>query len=366
MADAFNQTIGSLWIGEPGGAASNFAVDANNDGVGWHFQPDSADAITHLGFRYGARTGTPPTYSIRIESPDASGLPDGTDVGGGSPTAVTFTPPADASINGLWQWKALTNSYTPTRGQFLIATIRYSSGTIDGSNNSSFSTHFAGGFGNLTTYPPPLTLTAGTWAKFATAGRTSIGWRTAGGRFGFVSTGVYNTAIATTGHRQAMHMTLPAGHGDTFQVRGMQLVMTTPIAANAVKFGIWDAAGTELQGIQLDSDFCASAASRRGIEINFDETTLATLSYGTKYYYGVEVVSSASIVLTGLQLQEADDRYGWPGGTDRGLSTWTGASWADTDTVIPIVVPKLADITEPTGGGSPYFMGFHPIESGGA
>lgn len=359
MADAANLSLGSFWIGAPDGAATNFAVDSSTDGIAFGFQAENTDAITHLGFRYGARTGTCPTYSIRLESQDATtGFPDGTDIGGGSATAATFTPPADTTWNNTIQWVALTNPYTPTRGQFLMATIRYSSGTVDASNNSSFATHMNSGFGNTQTYPIALSLASGTWAKITNTLSVAYGYRTATARYGGFRIGSFNTAISTTGHRHAMHWTPPAGHGDTFQVGKMQLVLTTPNAANAVKFGIWNAAGTALQDIQFDSDYLASNGTRRGVEIVFDESSLATLSYGTKYYFGIEVVGSASIVLAGLQLQEAADRAMWPMSTTRGFSVWDGASWTDNDTVLPSVMPMLADITEPTGGGGGMLI--HP------
>jgi hypothetical protein len=137
-------------IANGGGSVSftNFTINSSAgtaDIVVWCFQADTTDAITDLGFRYGARTGTPPTYRISLQGASTSGIgPDGTVLGGGSPASQTFTPPADTSINGLWQWKTLANSYTPTRGQFLCSVIEYSSGTIDGSNNSSFTKEAAG------------------------------------------------------------------------------------------------------------------------------------------------------------------------------------------------------------------------------
>src|SRR5690349_18160435 len=68
-----------------------------------------ADTWTHVGFRYGARTGTPVQHKTGLQTPDASGNPDGTYLGGGSPASGTFTPPADATWDGTWQWVALAN-----------------------------------------------------------------------------------------------------------------------------------------------------------------------------------------------------------------------------------------------------------------
>src|SRR5688572_26797065 len=200
MADALRLIVNnSAGVDAAFQTATNVSLDASNDGVGWVFQANSADAITHLGFRYGARTGTPPTYRISLQSPTAAGgLPDGTVLGGGSPASGTFTPPADATWDGTWQWVALTNSYTPSRGQLLVSAIEHSSGTVDGSNFSSF-TRQVTGFRMDDGFPYSCILTAGTWAKST---MPCFGYRTANGRYGYIGQSAYATNTAgTNGHR---------------------------------------------------------------------------------------------------------------------------------------------------------------------
>ena len=347
MADANRISLLSHAAMTTPGSITNHVVDASNEGFAFVFQPGITDPITHLGYRYGARTGTPPTYSMRLESVDGSGVPDNTDVGGGSATAVTFTPPADTSIDGLWQWMTLTNSYTPTsRGQLLAGVIRYSSGTIDGSNNSSFSRQFATHF-STTGFPYHCTNTGGTWTK-QTSGILG-GWRTASGRYGYIGQSAFATnTAATSGHQSGMYFTLPSGHGDTFKVLGVRGPITLGPGGGSAKIVLTASDGTVLQDITIDSDHVAGGALQVSAFF-FDESTLSTLSYGTKYYIMLESTGSA-VGTRGIVLAESEDREAYPNGLNRGLVTYNGSSYTESDLTLPFLDLILADITEPAGG----------------
>lgn len=337
------------------GAISNVTLSASNSGIGWIFQANSTDAITHLGFRYGLRTGTPPTYSIRLESSDASGNPDNTDVGGGSATAATFTPPASTAWDGTWQWVALTNSYTPTLGQFLYSTIRYSSGTIDGSNNGSFGQSYASisSAADGRTFPAVNNLSGGTWTKSAT-NVPLFGYRTANGRYGQIALSEYQTATANTAtHKSGMYFTLNSGFGSSFKLAGISGLMKMGAAGGSCKVGCWQTDGTELASVTIDGDFPGSVGGPNIYgEAYF--TTQPTLNYGTKYYVGVECVSG-TVAVNGISFTEAADRAWLPNGTNRGLMTYNG-SFTETDTTVPLIDLILADITVPSGSTS-YVIG---------
>lgn len=338
------------------GSVTNHVVDASTEGIAFPFQALSADPITHVGFRYGARTGTPPTYLARLEGLDSGGLPDNADVGGGSATAVTFTPPADASIDGLWQWYALTNAYTPSRGQFLCGVIRYSSGTIDGSNNSSFSRSTATSPVGVRGWPYSLTNTAGTWSK--NAAPPIGGWRTASGRFGYIYQSTYTTATANTAtHKSGMYFTLPSGLGTSYQILGLSFVGDMGIATGSCKVGIWSTDGTERQIVTVDSDHLGAAPGNADniTSITFSNANLYDFLYGTKYYAGIEVVSGA-VGVNGLVLAEAADRSAYPMGTQRGLVTYNG-SFTETDTVLPLMDLIFNSTAIPTGGGGGFIIG---------
>ena len=343
MADALSQSLGN-WYGYRAAiaGATNFGIAASTSAWAAVFESEISVAITHLGFRYGARTGTPPTYAIALEGVDTGGLPDGTDVGGGSPTSATFTPPASTAWNGTWQWVALTNSYTPTRGQRLCATIRYSSGTIDASNTSSFTRELANTTGT-TSMPYMGTMTASVWTRQSAA--HIFGYRTASGRYGQPGTGVYSTSTSTSGNRKAIKFVLPSGHGSTFQVAGANLVIGNLAAASSSIFGLWNGAGTALQSVTRDSDQSPIVGTTGATRFLFTESTLATLSYGTAYYIGLESVSSSAVAVCGIQLDNAADRSAYPNGTNCCLSTWDGSTWTDDTTVVMQCDLILADST---------------------
>lgn len=336
-------------------SANNHVVDASNEGLGWVFQPFNADSITHIGFRYGARTGTPPVYSVALESADGTGLPDGTDIGGGTPTLKTFTPPASAAWDGLWQWVALTNSYTPTRGQILAAIIRYSSGTIDGSNNSSF-TRNLGNHGLLNAFPYNVTNSGGTWSKVAQG--PTFGWRTASGRYGWIGQAAYSTATANTaGHRALMKFRLPSGEATSYKLVGISGQVKAGGASGSYKLILTDSSGTILQETTFDADIDANVAAMAARVLFFDDSPLQDLTYGTDYYVGLQVISG-TVSVGGITLAEAADRESYPNGLNRCLGTATGGAITDNTLVMPVIELIVDEVTPASGGGgSALFLG---------
>jgi hypothetical protein len=329
-------------------SANNHVVDASTEGVGWVFQPFNADPITHIGFRFGARTGTPPTYQIELETVDGTGLPTGTDVGGVSPTLATFTPPASTAWDGTWQWIALTNSHTPTRGQVIAAVIRYSSGTIDGSNNASFTRNLAN-HGFITGFPYCLTNSAGTWSKIATG--PTFGWRTASGRYGWIGTLAYATASANTaGHRILAKFKLPSGEASSYKVIGMAGQFKPGAGSGSCKMILTDSSGTILQETTFDSDQDANVNAVGGRLMYFDDTSLQDLTYGTDYYIGLEVISG-TVTIGGISLAEAADRESYPNGLNRCLGTATGGAITDNTLVMPAIEIIVDEITPASGSG---------------
>lgn len=339
---------------------SNHTVDANNDGIAFEIQARDTNPITHIEFRYGARTGTPPTFVATLEGKSATtGFPDGTDVGGGSPTAKTFTPPADATWDGTQQAVALTNAYTPTRGQILMATIRYSSGTIDASNLSTFTTHSGtlNVSGSAWRFPVGYRLTAGTWAGQAAQGLGAF--RTASSRYGMIFENVYNTRSASTvGHRQAAKFTLPAAIANTKTIKGARILASIAGATGKNPLlKLWSASAA-LQDFTLDSDW-ASNNSYGVYEVLFDEATLSALTWGTPYYLGLEVADAVNggVILNGLQLDDAADLSAYAGGSNAHFATYNGSAWSDDTTVYPFFELILDDITGNSGSSGGIVIG---------
>jgi hypothetical protein len=325
-----------------------FTIDATTEKMAMVFVAQASDTITHLGFKYGIRTGTPPTYRISLQALDTSGNPDGTILGGGSPASATFTPPADTTWNNTWQWVALSNSFAITLGTLYAVVVDYSSGTCNAGNNSSFvySTSAGGSFDRWGT-GYGLTNT-GSWAK-AVPG--PFGYKSAGSVYGLPIQAQTTSTVGTNGHRAACKFTLPTNFASTFQVAGFRIRTDSESAAGSNKYGIWNAAGTALQDLTLDSDAHVSPANtNRGAWIYFDEGTLATLNAGTAYYYGIERVGSSCGLVT-WDFASSGDLTAMPWQGDAILSTWNGSAWSDDNTNIPYVELLLSDVTQSGGSG---------------
>jgi hypothetical protein len=332
------------------GAAQNTTLNGSGIAVAWVVQAESSGAISKIRFRYGTRTGTPPTYVLTIEGLDTSGNPDATDKGGGSPTATTFTPPADTSWDNTIQEITLTNSYTPANaGEVLCFTLRYSSGTADGSNNSSVTRGFSNAVAVNRGFPYNQSLSAGTWTKNAQA--ACLAWLVGASSWhGHPVLATYTTATASTaGHRSAMFITLPSGFGTTFALAGVHFIGKFGAAAGSTKLAIWDDSDTELVSKTIDADWVVSpGTATNGLRLFFDSPL--TLSYGTKYYIGLEVVSG-TVGIAGISGQSSDDIACYPNGTTRGLATYNGTTWTESALTYPLMDLILSDITVPSGSG---------------
>jgi hypothetical protein len=345
MTAANEFTIGQHFGGLALSTASNTAVTATDAGVAWIVQAESAGSLSKFRFRYGARTGTPPTYVLTVESLDTSGNPNGTDLGGGSPTAVTFTPPADTSWDGTERELTLTNPVTVGAGDVLAVTIRYSSGTIGAGNSSSFTRFFNSQTAGAPSFPFVAALSGGVWTK--AGANPSCAWLVGSSWRGMPASSAYSTNVSTAGHRSAMFITLPAGFGTTFGLAGVNFVGRFGAAAGSVTLGVWDSTNTLVGSKTFDADW-TRVTSNTTHRMFFDSPL--TLSYGQKYYIGVEVISGQSGV-AGVQCNDANGVACYPNGTTIGLATYNGTTWTENTNIYPFMDLILSDITVPSGGG---------------
>lgn len=353
MADFLGQSLGhpnAFWSQSSANPA-NFALNQTTDQVEWIFMTEEAVTITKLGFRYGVRTGTPPTYSISLQGVGTTGNPDGTIKGGGSPASATFTPPASTAWNSTWQWITLSNSYTATRGEALAIVIVYSSGTVSGSHNSSFTT--SNDSGAYLLHPYDIQNNAGTRSR--PNGMAWYGYASSSRAYGFPIQDIENTTIhaGTTPDEQALRFLLPATFGSTYKVRGARLTMKADTAGSTFKVILYDGT-TVLQNVTLDNDFQGSVGSIRSYEIFFDEATLSTLNFGSVYRLALQPVGAAGIYFICNLLMAANaDLSALPGGIQWYQSTRTDAgAWTDDTVRRPQVELIIDDWT--VAAGSPF------------
>lgn len=313
---------------------TNIALDGSGDKVAAVFAMPEDATITHVGFRYGARTGTPPTYITGLQGLDGTGFPDGTYLGGGSPASATFTPPADATWDGTWQWVALANSLAVARGDYICRVIEYSSGTISGANNGSF-TRNIGGHGT-TNIPYSVSDVTGSWIKQA----YPVGAiKSASKTYGVPIKAIAATTVNTSGNRVSMKFNVPIDMAAQYKVIGLRGRFSLETAGSCV-FGIWNAAGTAIQTLTHDTDQLTTGT--RWASIYFDEASLTTLTGGVTYHVGLETDGS-DIVLQGFEVESSAEMTAFPGGAAMCYSLWNGSAWSDTDDVKPIMELLIQD-----------------------
>jgi len=339
MRNHFIPGVGELGV-LPAGSLTSLALDGSGDKIGTTFHVETADAITHVGYRQASSAGTPPTYKISLQSV-SSGDPSGTVLGGGSPASATFTP--TSATDGEWVWIALDNSYTPSNiGELIAVVLEYSTGTIDGSNNIT-ATYATNNTSTSLIFPPAMINTA-VWAKYA-AGLPIFGYRTASSRYGRPIQNFSMEAVATSGHRLATGFTFSANGVTSFTLSGFWIVVDMP-AAGTVTFGIWNTAGTALATGTLTPSDVQSAVVDKFVYVGM--TSTPSLTPGTKYYIGAQADGN-TFEIAHVTVQEASDFLAWtPHAVVQG--SWDTASWTDTATICPVVFPVINSVTPEVGG----------------
>lgn len=319
---------------------------------------DEPGAITHCGFRYGTRTGTPPSYLISIQGVDASGNPDGTIKGGGTPASKIFTPPASTAWNSTWQWIALDNSYTPSRGEGLSLVISYSSGTIDASNNGSFTT---GVSGMWSTSGKPYGITNVAGSRTRTSSLPVFGLKGASLVYGLpiaaASSVTYDTGSSP--NEYGVKFTLTRDMGD--MIAGIAASLRPAAAGKTGALSLYDGT-TALQTITVDSDALRAAATTNSLcRLLFSDATLSTLTYGNTYRVALKAnEASSSWALTTYDMADAASMAVFPYSNDMCLTTRAGGAWTDDTTKRPAIELLFAPFTEPgsgSGGAGPLVGG---------
>lgn len=351
MADARHTLYNPGFVLSTAFAGTSFAVDAATDQVEWVFAADEAATITRLGFRYGARTGTPVQHKISLQGvSNTTGNPDGTIKGGGTPASGLFTPPADATWDGTWRWVTLDNAYVCTRGEELAIVIA-PVGTPDGSNTSSFTIT-----DNLSLYTGveglPYSIQNNATVRTKGLTRPVFGYASAGTVYGNPVKAAFAPAAitsASTPDEYATRFLLPSSWGSTYQLLGIRVKLTLT-ASGTIVVNLYNGT-TILQTKTVDTDIVASVSSRVYL-VTFTEATLATLAYGTEYRVGIQ--AGGSTTYFGVT-QDTNAEWGpYPLGTDWYMSSRTDAgAWTDDLTTRLHCELILRDIV---GGGS-HFIG---------
>lgn len=335
------------------------SINASNVKVGFVMRIETSDSFTHSYLRYGTISAVPPELKVSLQGVNASGFPDGTVKGGGSPASRTWTPGGSDDNTGVWH--PLDNSWAGTPGDLVSVVVEYSSGTVGASNLVAFARSVATSFHNQgdNSFPYYVEDTGAGWAKGGTVPPLCFGLRTASNRYGLPLLSVASQSnVTTAGHRFCLKYNMPSsGAIATYTVPKFSCVVTWPSSGSDITFGVWNAAGTALQSFTPDRD----TNSGNGTSLyNAFFASPATLSAGTDYYFGVQ----ANGVATGFPYQvvsEADDRLAFELGTAACGATWNGSAWTDQSTWLPAIELHLGEITVASSGG----IKSHPGMNGG-
>lgn len=137
------------------------AMNANNNGGGAVLIAPKTGTIDSIGTLITAKTGTAPTYRFGVEGVSSGArTPDGTYLASGN-AYVDAANPATG-----WAWRTLGSSISVTAGNKLAATVRYQTGTVDGSNFATLAIRASSVFSNAF-QPYGLALSSGTWSVSA-------------------------------------------------------------------------------------------------------------------------------------------------------------------------------------------------------
>jgi hypothetical protein len=323
-----------------GGSFSSMTIDATNDAAEFLFQAEEDATITHLGFRYTSKgAGTPPLYTIALKDVTSSGVPGSTTYASG-----TFTPPNDTSWDGTFQWVALSASYAVARGTLYAITI-----STAGTPNSDQFTLTMGATANF-----PLAILNNAGSRTDQTVQPIYGYRSSSKRYGNPIQS-FNTAVSynsgSTPDERGIVFTLDAGVSDTFNVLGVNTPVTVASTTLGINFSLETTGGTVLQSENFPKG-AINTASARGTSIYFDESTLADLAFGTKYYLWIGSDNATSITIRTLGFASADDAAAvCSRGAFASVTRTDGGAATEDATTLILADLIISDITEAAGGG---------------
>lgn len=351
MADPLNQRIQFTPEITSVPAFVSLSLNDSDNAVWAIYQAAKSEAITHIGIRHTSTTGTSPTYKASIQGVGATGTPDGTIKGGGSPASVTFSPSSLGWGANVFTWLALDNSWTPLRGEEFSLYVTYDSGTVNASNFSSL-TYYSNMPGSGRPYSGDFQT-----ANTKRDGTPMLAYRTASGRYGLPvqSTGNVAFQLSSSPNEYGLKFTLPAW-GSTYKIAGIRMLASLASSGTYSAY-LYDGGGaadtTVLQSFaSADSDL--SAAGNRLQTILFSDTTLATLTFGNTYRVSLKADSAHNQALYYVDNAEADDFAAWPLGTNACWTYRSGGNWTDLTTRRPYGELILDDFTAASGSGGGF------------
>lgn len=378
MGDVYRFNCGYPLLGD---TLSTLAMDTLNEAVAGQFVMPVDDTITHVIFSCSSKTGTPAndTYTVSLQGLDATGLPDGTILGGASPASATYpnaTYPASGFGSNTGHVIALANSIALQRGTAYML-VNQRTGATDAANYLTLHAGraVAGGVSAPGTFYALTADATPTWTKQIRLPHGILGLRSATRTYFFPSTfsGQSQSFGSTT--ETGFTFTLPSSFGtsNSYGVMGVRVSLGSTFSTGGTY--VVTLYGTPLgtpsilqQTTTLDSDHLMAGALR-GLECFFPEDTLAALVPGTKYGIGIAHSAASGGSVSTIVLPDANCRDAYPLGgltfatrtlTDYPPSANDTAAFTETTTRIVAAELILGDFTAAAGttiAGTPMRRG---------
>jgi hypothetical protein len=340
--------IGNDVWGNPFQGFNTLSFTATNQQYSVIIRASEDATITHVGFNFNTRTGTPGDFSFRLNAVDASGNPS-TILGSATiaSSAITY-----GGAGGSFYWGALSASVNVTRGQTLACTCFATTGTWDASNNVTINYQLNNSneaHGNRSQFP---------YATRGSARQDGVigGMRSSTTAYGYPINSLGADTYAFTTTRYGTRFTVPSNMGASVRLAGIRFrAQINTGSGYDIKVGsIVGTTVTETYSESIDTDIQNNSGTGNTHDYVF--ITPQTLTAGTEYVIGlnpggnnVQFVSAKFPLATG-----AIDRTAFTHpiyGTVKSGS-WASGVWTDDDTRLYIIVPFFDLITASTGGGA--------------
>lgn len=324
-------------------------LDAAGEYHAWPLQASEDMTIKTVDFF--CTTATSCVLDVRIEIPNASGVPDGT-------LWATTTNVNTSSINGTSQFvtATLTSAATITRGQKYLLVIQHVSGT------SATLGQLLAGRGPMmqasTQYPYLVSNTSGSAAKTDIEASYPIAIGNATPTFYYIPNFLPIGAVIATA-TMANNVTI-RGVGLRFKlpfkarVIGLRFDDSSINSTDDVTCGIYLAAGTEVQSsataYNRDDSYLVTAAGVS--QVYFDSPV--TAEKDTEYVAGVIAGTTGTSVLPYYTLTNVNRMGASPGGAECHLATLdSGGVWTMGTTNVPRI-DIIYDQVDVSSGGAHF------------
>lgn len=344
---ALNLVGNDVW-GNPFQSYNTITFNALNQQYSVVIRATEDATITHVGFNFNTRTGSPGDFTFRLSAIDASGHPGAPIHASGvvASSAITY-----GGATGSFYWAALSSSYNVTRGEIIACTVIATAGTWDASNlvtlnyqlNTNTEAH-----GNRGHFP------------YATRGSARIdgivgGMRSSTTAYGYPIQHVTSDTYSFSTTRYGTRFTVPSNMGASIRLAGVRFraQVNTGLSYDIKVGTISGTTVTEIFTLNVDAD----AQNNNGTGQLHDHvfTTAQTLTAGQEYVIGI-LPSGNNFQFTNIKLTSVIDRTAFTHslyGTVKSGSWTSGGVWTDDDTRLYLIYPYVDLIT--AGGGSAVY-----------